>query len=306
MRRYRISCFDFDTRARLLTQPTEGWSKKAKDNFNKQVAQVKGGIIQEYGMISGNEKVSRFIELEAKPISIIAYHNSLMNQVRSSYVQGAYYPALTSTCTLGERILNHLVLDLRNDYKSEYDSEEKPKHPCEDCEEFEDIKKKGLFKPEFDIYSCKSCSNWNLMIRCLVKWGIFNSDIESNFKKLARKRHKSIHFNGNAVSNLKDDSLEAIKLLQEIIQNIFSAFGSEYFIPAKGESFLKKELESKPFFKKYYIPNSKLVTPYHKVKSVMPDFIIEDIELKNNKEISDDEFIRLREDFQKKGTPSKQ
>ncbi|MEE9525420.1 MAG: hypothetical protein V3V78_02320 [Candidatus Woesearchaeota archaeon] len=299
MKRYRIANFDFDVRANFLTRSTNGWSQKAKDDFAKQVIQIKAGIIQEYGVLLGNEKIKRFIELGIKPFSILAYHNSLLDQIRKAYIQGAFYPALTSSCTLGERILNHLILDLRNEYD---DFKEKPdKHPCSDCKEFKDLRNKGLVKVEYDIYSCKDCSNWKLMINELSKWGVFNDEVKQTFKKLSKKRHKSIHFNEKTITKLKQESLETIKLLQKIIQKLFPAFGSEYFIPAKGEAFLKKELESKPFFKKYYIPNSKLVSPYHKVRSVKPNFIIDDIQLKDYKEISDKEFIKLREDFQKKG-----
>ncbi len=303
MKRYRILSFDLDTRASLLNLSMEGWSKETKENFQKQISQVKARIFKEYGIINGDKKILRFKEMGAKPVSIIAHHNLLLNQIRASYVQGAFYPALTSTCTLGERILNHLIIDLRDEFKEELESKEITKHPCEN---FETLREKGLVKTKFDIFSCKSCSNWNLMISNLVKWGVLNSIVEGLFKKLVKKRHKSIHFNENTISNLKNDSLEAIKLLQEIVQNLFPAIGSKYFIPTKGEAFLKKELESKPFFKKYYIPNSKRVSPYHKVKSIIPKFVIEDIKIKDNKEITDDEFIKLREEFQKKRTPPKQ
>ena len=301
MKRYRISSFDFDSRANILNiEIKPEWNPKIKEQYENNKKSIEDQILQEFGIIDGQNKIKRVIELGAKPFSIIAYHNSLLDQIRKSYIQGAFYPALTSSCTLGERILNHLILDLRNEYN--YFKEDSKKHPCSNCENFKDLKNKGLVKVEFDIYSCKDCSNWNLMINELVKWGVFNDKIGTLFKKLSKKRHKSIHFNENTISNLENELLKTIKLLQEIIQKLFPAFGGEYFIPAKGEAFLKKELESKPFFKKYYIPNSKLVTPYHKVKSVIPNFIIEDIKLENNKEISDNKFIKLREDFQKKGT----
>jgi hypothetical protein len=304
MKRYRISSFDFDSRANILNfEINPNWDSNIKEQHIKNKQSVANQILQEYGIINGKNKINRLIELGSKPFSIIAYHNSLLEQIRRAYIQGAFYPGLTSSCTLGERILNHLILDLRDKYVSF--KTEIGKHPCNDCKKFQDLKIKGLIKVEFDIYSCNNCSNWNLMIKELVKWDVFNTEVENLFKKLTKKRHKSIHFNEKTISNLKDESLEAIKLLQEIIQKLFPAFGSEYFIPAKGEAFLKKELESKPFFKKYYIPNSKLVTPYHRVKSVMPNFVIEDIILEN-KEISDEEFIKLREKFQKQGTSSKQ
>ena len=141
------------------------------------------------------------------------------------------------------------------------------------------------------------------MISNLLKWEILDSEPEQLFRKLLEKRNKSIHFNTKIITNLKEESLQAINILQKIIQKLFPAFGSDYFIhAAKGEPYLRKDLESKPFFKKYYIPKSKLVSPFHEVKQVMPQFVIEDVKEIEIKEISDDEYIKLREEFLNKGT----
>lgn len=298
MKRYRIAQFDFDTRANLLNyEIKDEWEDKIKKQHIENRKKVINGIISEYGNADGENKINRFIELGPKPISIIAYHNSLLDEIRKSYIMGAYYPALISSCTLGERILNHLILDLRDKYK--HLKEELPEHPCVDCNEFQYLKENGLVRTKFDIYTCKDCSNWNLMINELSKWEVFNNDVKRIFKKLSKKRHKSVHFNEKTIVNLKRESIETVRLLQKVIQTLFPAWGSEYFIPARGEAFLKKELESKPFFKKYYIPNSKLVSPYHKVTSVRPIFNIEDIELETYDEVSDDKFVELRNKFLK-------
>lgn len=302
MKRYRVCGFDFDARANLLNLSTEGLSDEAKANFQKQIEPIKQRIIDEFGTIGGVNKIKRFKRMGVKPLSIIAHHNSLLNQIRNAYIQGEFYPALTGTCALGERILNHLILDLRDSYNEK--KEESNEHPCKDGDKFEELKLKGLVKQEFDIFTCKNCSNWNLMINNLVKWEVVNPTVESLFKRLLKKRHKSLHFNEDTINDLENESLESIKLLQEIIQKLFTAFGGSYFIPARGETYLKKELESKPFFRKYYIPNSKLVSPFHEVKQVMPKFIIEDVEVKD-KEISDEDFIKLREEFLGRRTQKK-
>jgi len=296
MKRYRICCFDFDGRANLLNRY---WSPEAKKNIGKQIQQVQQSIINEYGQINAKEKIERFKEMGVRPFSIISYHNILLEQIRKSYVQGGFYASLVGACTLGERILNHLILDLRDYYKND-SKKQWETHPCKDCNKFRELLQKGLIRTYFDIFTCKSCSNWNLMISNLVQWGIISLEVELLFKELSNIRHKSIHFNEKTVMKLKEGSLESIKKLQDIIQKLFPAFGSDYFIPAKGEAYLKKELESKPFFKKYYLPNSQLVTPFHKVKQVMPRFIIEDISTVEDKDISDEKFIKLREDFLKK------
>jgi len=295
MKRYRICNFDFDARANWLNQTTEGWSEESIADFQKQTQQIEQGIVEEFGIINKEAKICRFKELGQKPFSILSHHNFLLHQIRESYVQGGFYPALTGACALGERILNHLILDLREEYLDQLGSLEE--HPCKNCDKFEEVKSKGLLQSRPNIAKDKNCSNWNLMIDALVTWEVFNSEIESLFKRLANKRHNSLHFNKKTLDNLGKESLETIKILQEIIQKLFPAFSKDYCIPAKGEPYLKKELESKPFFKKYYIPNSKLVSPYHKLDIVEHQFVISDEEETEDREISDSEFIKLREGF---------
>lgn len=308
MKRYRIFRSDFDFRANILNQTTEGFSKEEKALLQKQKDKIKKEIINEFGRTGGEDKIKRFKERGEKPFSIITYHNFLLDQIRNSYVQGAFYPALTSACTLGERILNHLILDLREEFK-EIKPQKENSHPCSDCKNYDLLKQKGLIKVELDIYTCKSCSNWKLMIETLSNWSVINPYVKGLFDDLQKKRHKSIHFNAKLTANLEKESLKAIEILQNIIKMQFSAFfDSEYFINVKGEAYLKKELEDKPFFKKYYIPNCKLVTPFYTVKTVMSKdilyFIIQDIEIED-KEISDGEFSKRREEFIKSGTVPK-
>lgn len=296
MKRYRICRFDFDFRANILNQTIEG-QKEEKASLQKLTDEIKKQIINEFGIIDCKDKIKRFKEIGEKPFSIISYHNFLLDEIRKSYVQGAFYPALTSVCTLGERILNHLILDLRDEFK-ENEPQKEDSHPCIDCKNYDSLKQKGLIKAELDIYTCKSCSNWKLMIGTLSKWSVINPEVKELFDRLEKKRHKSIHFNARLISKLKEESLKAIKILQDIIKKQFPAFfDSEYFIIAPGEAYLKKESEDKPFFKKYYIPNCKLVTPFHTVKQVIPHFIIQDVNEIEDKEISDEEFSKMREEF---------
>jgi hypothetical protein len=61
--------------------------------------------------------VKNATDLGAKSFSLVAYHNDFHEQARRSFVAGSYYPALVAACALGERILNHLLLDLRGSFK---------------------------------------------------------------------------------------------------------------------------------------------------------------------------------------------
>jgi len=57
-------------------------------------------------------------DLGPKGMSLISYHNAIDEQARRAFVVGADFPALVGACALGERILNHLILDLRESFKS--------------------------------------------------------------------------------------------------------------------------------------------------------------------------------------------
>ncbi len=183
MKRYRVCLIDFDSRARILsTEILDEWDEKVKEQWAINKRQIREYLISEYGAIDYEAKCSRLIELDVKPFSIQSYHNTYIDQIRDAYIVGAYYPALTGCCALGERILNHLILDLREDYPSE--------------------------NPEIsDIYTCKSSTNWNVMIKALEEWNVFYEDVEDILKKLTGKRQRAIHF--NAKLDLKDDSLNA-------------------------------------------------------------------------------------------------
>ena len=169
MKRYRVLVWDFDTRVRTLADPIrEEWDEKVKKLHYENRAKTERGLIAQYGEIGAEHKKKNFIDLEAKPLSIVAFHNKFFEQVRTSFVMGAYYPALTAACALGERILNHLILILRVDYKST-----------------------SQFKK---IYRKDSFDDWELAINTLMAWDVLLPEAKGQFLKLMDMRHKAIHF----------------------------------------------------------------------------------------------------------------
>jgi hypothetical protein len=47
-------------------------------------------LLQEYGVYAAETKLQNFIILDSKPLSIVAFHNKFLNQIRVSFVMGAY------------------------------------------------------------------------------------------------------------------------------------------------------------------------------------------------------------------------
>jgi hypothetical protein len=270
MKRYRILSFDFDASVYLLTlEIRDEWEEDIKNQHRQNKESVEQSLVESYGAQAQEAKRQNFIDLGDKPFSILAFHNRFFAQVRNAFVMGAYYPALTAACSLGERILNYLILILREDYKH---------------------------TPEYKtVYRKDSFDNWDLPINALESWDILLPDVAKNFRRLKDMRRKAIHFRPEVDRNARELALAAIQCLREIISNQFSAFGPQpWFIKSMlGESYIKKSWENKPFIKKVYLPNCLLVGPSHQIEALFPQAVVKDIEYEA-REITDEEFSELR------------
>lgn len=278
MKRYRILPFDFDTRVRSLDPIDEHLEEQVKQQLYKNRENTIFRLKNEFGQRQAEIKVQNFIDLGSKPISVIAFHNNFFNQVRTAFVMSAYYPALTGACALGERILNHLVLTLREDYRS---------------------------TPEYKaIYRKDSFDDWSVAIGTLVAWDVLLPSAADNFRMLMEHRHNALHFRPETDHNSRELALAAINCLQAIIGEQFSGFGPQpWFITTiPGEIYIKKEWEARPFIAKVYLPNAVLVGPWHQVASILPQLQIVDPDpVATTSDGSDDEFSRLRHAFRQGG-----
>lgn len=202
-----------------------------------------------------------------------AFHNKFLEQIRKSFVIGGYYPALTGACALGERILNHLVLLLRDYHKT---------------------------SPEYKkIYRKQSFDFWPVAIDALESWGELLPDAAEKFRELNDKRNHAIHFNPETDHNDRELALNAIHLIQDIVSLQFSSFGSQpWYFCIPGEMYIKKEWEDRPLIKHIFIPNSVLVGPKHRVESIIPHIIINDQFDYEDRDVTDNEYIALRQNPQ--------
>lgn len=278
MKRFRVPPSDFDSRAATLAdeiQPT--WAENIKQLHRLNQINAIAGVIAEYGAVRSDEKIANMIDLGNAPFSILAFHNKFYHQARDAFIIGAYYPALTGACALGERILNHLLLRLRTSYATS------PRY------------KKVYRKNSFD--------NWNFVIETLEEWEVLLPEVAAAFRNLAQIRNeKAIHFKPETDENARDFALEALRILSEIINKQFGASGNApWFIPnTKGCYFIKKEAEKHPFIQQIYLPQCILVGPYHKVTDIRYEngryvFVISDDFPYEGREISDTKFVELFE-----------
>jgi hypothetical protein len=270
MKRYRVLAYDFDARATVLSQEIkEDWQPHVKELWFQNKTQIKEELLAEYGPWNGFRKIEDFTELGPAPISVNAFHNNFLRQVRSAFVIGAYYPALTGACALGERVLNQLILHLRDDYRG---------------------------TPEYKrVHNRDSFDDWDLAIDTLESWQVLLPNVVSDFQKLRDTRHRAIHFNPETDQNDRNLALEAIRTLSNIISGQFAGFGPlPWYIPkTMGAAFLKKDAENIPFVKRVVLPNCRLVGYLHTLESKDNTWIVHDDHDYEDREVSDEEFAEL-------------
>jgi len=163
MRRYRVLRYDFDTRAHWLSMTiADDWEPKVKQMHWQNRLSILDGLMSEYGRDELAAKVVNFIDLGPTPLSVVAFHNKFAYQARVAFVMGSYYPALTASCALGERILNHLIRALREYFRR--------------TEEYKRVHRKDSF------------DDWQLAIDTLERWEVLLPEAVTAFRGLAEVR----------------------------------------------------------------------------------------------------------------------
>lgn len=258
---------EFDSRALILTQNIdEHWEKTAKEQWRINQEQIREDLGRQFGELEINVKIENFISIGSKPISILSYHNQFFSQVRQAFIVGAYYPALVGACALGERVLNHLIIDLRDFYSSR--------------------------KEYKRVYRKKSFDDWNVPIDTLSAWGVLLPDVAKEFRLLKILRDRSIHFNEKTYSTQKEDSLNAILRMRKIIEIQFGSYGSQpWFIKGtKGHKFISKEWEENPFVQTYFLRNCPFVGPLFSVEHSENGWEFFDFHDYGEDQLTDEEF----------------
>ena len=269
MKRYYVSTssVSFDTRPYLLAMEIKpDWEENVRSLWIDNRTKLINGLVRQYGAKEIDRKVEDFRQLGREPFSIIAFHNKFLRQCRDAFVFGNYYPALTGACALGERILNHLVLKLRDYHKGT-----------------------AIYKR---VYDKKSFDNWSLAIDALEEWQVFvdegvfmawkdfviskikqseddtdlhaSSGVADLFRRFHELRNDSLHFRIDLDVEARGPALRAVQLLQDIVAAQFGTEGPlPWFISGTrgGRRFIKKEFEDNPFICEFYLPACKFVGP---------------------------------------------
>jgi hypothetical protein len=194
-------------------------------------------------------------------------------------VAGSYYPALVAACALGERILNHLVLDLRDHFKSS-----------------EHYKK---------LYRKESFDDWPFAVSVLTDWNVLVDGVGAAFLALGELRNRSIHFNPETYKLMRDDALAALRQLNDMVAKQFGMFGGQpWFIEnTAGAQFIKRGYESHPFVKSYLVPRSGFIGPLYGMELTQEGFWAHlDYADYGDVEFTDEEFARQHRERDPAGT----
>jgi hypothetical protein len=222
-----------------LKEPEEHWDDQVKKQHIENRKQFVEWLKLEYGANHIDNVVKDAGDLGPKSFSMLAHHNQLHEQARRAFVVGSYYPALVAACALGERILNHLVLDLRHGFKN---------------------------SPHYKkVYRKDSFDDWPRAVTVLTDWKVLADGVGASFLALRELRNRSIHFDQETYGSLREDALSALKRLNEILAKQFGYFGFQpwFMHGTPGAQFVKRAYESHPFVRTYIIPRSGFVGPLY-------------------------------------------
>jgi hypothetical protein len=151
-RRYRPIALTFDSRNAMLDQQIgDDWEPTVQEQWRTNQSSVRMELLAELGTVDGEAKIDNYRLLGPAPWSIIYEHTELLKQIRTAFAHGDFYPALVGACALGERVLNLLLIELRDDYQN---------HPS--------TTKRVHLKQRFD--------DWRAATDVLHGWGVFDDD----------------------------------------------------------------------------------------------------------------------------------
>lgn len=229
----------FDARAVAMAPIGHDWDPEVQEQWRSAQAGISADIRAQFGERELDRKLNDFIAIGSAPFSVIAFHNALLQQCRDAFVLGAYYPSLVGVCALGERILNELVVQLRDANRA--------------SEHYGKLRGKQSF------------DDWNKASKILEDWDVFDAAVSRDFRELAKLRNASVHYNPMLDPSAREPALTALRLMTRIIDQQFGTLPSgRWFIPdGGGVSFIRADAEDHPFVKTFYLPHAMLVGPNH-------------------------------------------
>jgi len=267
MKRYRFFQFNIDSSRNLYTANIP---EPIKTEYQEQHEEF---LRAEYGTNNFDHKFDHWREIPTPVLSVLGEHTQLLKDIERAYVSGGLYPAMTGACCLGERIFNQVILSVRDEYKSHEHYKE--------------------------IHKYQTIIKWELGIETMSNFGIISDETAAKYRELHQIRIQGVHFQAKT-QDLGALAKRAIELINGIVADMFGIVPQNRCISwceVPGEIYLRKEYESDPFVKKFYLPATVLVGYKHRVATENGKNVLRDASDYPDTEISDEEFVRLRKEF---------
>jgi hypothetical protein len=220
-------------------------------------------------------KFKRYMDLQKPSLTVVGEFSYLLEDVSNAYIAGNLYSALTGACCLGERIFNQIIFGIADYHKS--------------SSHYKKVHGRGSF------------NDWSKAIDILKDWNVLGVETEKAYRRLAVLRNEAIHYQPKT-QDVEEMSLEAINLVNKIIEDLFSLFRKDVLLVfnVPGEIHIKKEAETIPLVQEFYLPCSVHVGYKYTIEldaSIPPNLTVIDDHNYEEAEVTDEEFVQLRNEY---------
>ena len=265
VRRYRWTSFRLDIRPDLSNPALK----------QVRLDEERPGIEARHGVVGIDHKVARWASIQPPDISSVTRYDSLLQEVYSSYVHGDSYPALVGAVCLGERILNHLVLELRDSFS--------------DRSNYKKLKTLDYIR------------DWKKATNALLKCDVIDPVLAAKFTDLEELRHPSVHFR-NEMSARDQQARAALQLVFDITDVLFGR-RHERFFWCPGEIYVRADWENDPLTKTFVLEGCQLVGPFYRIEASADGQLVirDDYAYPDRISVTDDEFRQIRTAWQDSG-----
>ncbi len=191
----------------------------SSEDFLKQI------ITERYGTLGYEQKLHRYMQLDPPNLQLVTDFTDMYFSTLDAYTSGLFYPALVSSCALGEQIYKILIRNLKDYYKTS-------KH----------------YK---NAYRDRKLSNWDIAIEILQDWNLINDAIASEYKELKKIRNSAIHFDTEI--DVESNSLKSITSITKIVRYFFGINNDIFKLGKKGTVEFKPGAIELPIVKEFYL-----------------------------------------------------
>jgi len=149
-------------------------------------------------------------------------------------------------------------------------------------------------------------NDWGALIDVLHGWGVLDDETAVLYRQIEQQRHASVHFNRDLLPARREPALEALQVIQRIIEAVLAPHGGppRWIANTPGNSYLGLQAEAEPIVQRIFIPRCALVSPGHRLQyheNGAPEWLAFDDLDRRCEPLSDEQFAqRLADEEQRR------